>query len=144
MYSRINLSRTNYALERPNFDAKLMTNFDAHGLQMIYRDYCLHKKFPSVMPLFIEEFHYPQSTLIGYTYKDKLVGYTLMFTYNLQNVAAAQFAWDYKTPWLRIGIESIKHLCAYYKAESYEYIYLGGDEPYKRQIEGYELCGPMS
>ena len=144
MYSRIDLNKTNYNLVRPNFQSKVLDKFDDSELQKIYREYCLYKNFPSVMPLFIEEYRYPQADVVGYLYKEQLVGYTLMFKYNTLNVAAAQFAWNYKTSWLRIGIESLKHICAYYKLEGFEYLYLGGDEPYKRQIEGYELCGPMS
>ena len=144
MYSRINLAKTNYALAPPHFNTEVLTKFDPHLLQDIYRDYCLYKQFPSVMPLFIEEFWYEQADVIGYTYKGTLVAYTLMFRYNRANVAAAQFAWNYRQPWLRIGIESLKHLCAFYKSQSFNFLYLGGAEPYKQQLEGYELCGPMS
>ena len=31
----------------------------------------------------------------------------------------------------------------YYKEQGFAYLYLGGDEHYKRQIQGYEICPPM-
>ena len=29
------------------------------------------------------------------------------------------------------------------KDQGFDYMYLGGDEPYKRQLQGYEICPPM-
>ena len=144
MYSRIILERTNYELKIPFISARLLRNFNFEEMQQVYRTYCLYKRFPSVMPLFVEEYTYPQSHLHCYFESKSLVGFTLMFQYNKKNVAAAQFAWTYSNPWKRLGIKSLEYLCAYYKSEGFAYLYLGGDEPYKRQLEGYELCGPMS
>mgnify|MGYP003670538513 FL=1 len=143
MYARIKLKETNYTGTIPYITAKLERNFDADQMQKIYRDYCVYKRFPSVMPLFIDEYLYPQSDVMCYYDEDVMVGFTLMFKYNSRNVAAAQFAWNYHKPWMQLGIQSLEYICAWYKSQDFEYLYLGGDEPYKRQLQGYEICPPM-
>ena len=144
MYSRIILKHTYYKPQIPFIDAMLVRNFNFEKLQEVYRTYCLHKRFHSVMPLVIEEYTYPQSDLHCYFESEELAGFTLLFKYNTTNVAAAQFAWTYHKPWKQLGIKSLEYLCAYYKAQGYEYLYLGGHEIYKQQLQGYELCPPMS
>ena len=67
MYARIKLKETNYTGTIPRITVKLERNFNADQMQKIYRDYCVYKRFPSVMPLFIDEYLYPQSDVI-YTY----------------------------------------------------------------------------
>ena len=144
MYSRINLNATNYTSSIPFIDTNLVRNFDFDELQQVYRSYCIYKDFASVMPLFIEEYMYPQSDVHCYfESRVNLVGFTLMFKYNARNVAAAQFAWNYHKPWIQLGIKSLEYLCCYYKDQGFDYMYLGGDEPYKRQLQGYEICPPM-
>jgi hypothetical protein len=143
MYSRIKLVNTNYSNSIPFIKTTLIRSIDADIMQSIYRDYCLYKRFASVMPLFIEEYLYPQSDVIAYFDNEIIVGFTLMFKYNTNSVAAAQFAWNYHKPWMQLGIKSLEYLCWYYKEQGFAYLYLGGDEPYKRQIQGYEICPPM-
>jgi len=141
-YTRINLSKTNYNKSKLKIDARLITNPDPVELEKIYDTYVKYKKFSSVMPLFAEEYLYPQAEVFGYYDEDKLIAFSLMFRYNSKNVAALQFAWDYGNPKLRIGINSLKWECAHYKELGYDYIYLGDADPYKYQFDGFEILGP--
>ena len=43
---------------------------------------------------------------------------------------------------LVFGIKSLKHECALYKARGFKYLYLGGADEYKKQIDGFEILGP--
>lgn len=112
-------------------------------LQNIYKQYCSYKKFESVMPIFDSEFLDSANNIIAYYDEDTIVAFSLLRSYDSANVEAIQFAWDYKSPDLRLGIESLKHECAYYKSLGYEYLYLGQSEEYKNQIDGYEVLGTL-
>ena len=146
MHARINLEKTNYNINdicNIGIVAQLIRAFDASVLEEIYIDYCRYKQFESVMPLFQEEFFYPQTDIIAYYDEDVMVGFTMMFRYNTHSVAAAQFAWTYHKPEIRLGINSLHHICAYYKSEGYKYLYLGDAAEYKQSLDGFEICGPI-
>ena len=140
LYGRIDLSKTNYNV---TLEYKVLQHPDVERISSIYRDYCLYKQFESVMPLFREEFFYPQTDMIAYYDEDVIVGFTMMFRYNTHSVAAAQFAWTYHKPEIRLGINSLHHICAYYKSERYKYLYLGDAAEYKQSLDGFEICGPI-
>ena len=142
MYARINLDKTNYIEDDIDIDARLLRSPDTNELEKIYDTYVKYKKFSSVMPLFAEEYLYPQAEVFGYYDNNVLVAFSLMFRYNSKNVAALQFAWDYKNPKLRLGINSLKYECAYYKELGYDYIYLGDADAYKQHFAGFEVLGP--
>lgn len=112
-------------------------------LKEIYRRYCTYKKFESVVPLFEGMVFDKYTDVIGYYPDNKLAAFSLVKRYDRQNAEALQFAWDYVNPELRLGIESLKHECAYYKQQGYKYLYLGLADEYKSQIDGYELLGPI-
>jgi len=139
LYARINLSETNYDV---TLDMRYLIEPDTDKLEEIYDTYCKYKRFASVMPLFPEEYTYPQSDTWGYYHEDKLVAFSLMFRHNDKNVAALQFAWDYKNPKLRLGIKSLQCECAVYKNLGYDYLYLGDADEYKQNMDGFEICGP--
>ena len=141
-YARIDLSKTNYDklkdgtwgfIEYPDIDQ----------LNDIYRTYCRHKRFKSVMPIFPSEYTDPSNELIGYIHKDDLVAFSLIKIFDKENAECVQFAWDYANPELRLGIESLKHECAWYKQCGYKYLYLGGADEYKKQFDGFEILGPL-
>ena len=95
------------------------------------------------MPFFKEQYQQINSEIIGYYSKDILVAYSLILKYPSQkSVMAEQFAWDYKEPSLRLGINSLYHECEFYKTQGYEFMYLGEHSDYKSEVEGYELLGP--
>jgi hypothetical protein len=121
LYARIDLSQTNYSTI-PNH--KRLEERNIAELDNIYTQYCKHKRFKSVMPIFDTE--YLSYDLIGYYDNNELVAFSLLRCYDTDNVEAIQFAWDYRNPKLRLGIESLKNECALYKQKGYKYLYLGG------------------
>jgi hypothetical protein len=44
---------------------------------------------------------------------------------------------------MRLGIESMKTECAIYKARGFEYLYLEQANLYKKDIDGFEILGPL-
>ena len=139
MYARINLEETNYSVMD---NCKLLENPDPEELERIYNEYCVYKRFKSVMPIFPEEYTADHTNVLAYYDEDKIVAFSLIHLYNSSNIEAVQFAWDYKNPRLRLGIESLKSECAYYKSQGYKYFYLGGADEYKSGIDGFEILGP--
>jgi len=112
-------------------------------LQNIYRKYCNHKQFESVVPLFAGMIFDKYTDVIGYFPDSKFCAFSLVKRYDRENAESLQFAWDYIEPELRLGIESIKHECAFYKKQGYKYLYLGLADEYKSQIDVYERLGPI-
>jgi hypothetical protein len=137
-YCRINLEETNY----DTIDFKILKEFDYRVLDKIYTEYCKHKKFKSVMPLFESELTNVSSEIIGYYDLTELVGFSYIKKYDSVSVEGVQFAWDYKNPDLRLGIRSLKSECAYYKSLGFKHYYLGHPDNYKKQIKGFEILGP--
>lgn len=135
-YARIDLEKTNYEL---TLDFELDPYPDVYELQEIYMKYCHYKKFDSVMPIFDSEFDDLANDVITYKDKGKTVAFSLIRRYDWQNVEAIQFAWDYENPQLRLGIESLKNECAFYKHQQFRYLYIGGADEYKNEIDGFEI-----
>jgi hypothetical protein len=137
IYARIDLSKTNYTV-LPN--SKVLIDPDIQQLEHIYNDYCVYKKFRSVMPIFPEEYTDERNDVIGYYDCDDLVAFSLVRKYDTENAEAVQFAWNYAKPELKLGIAS----CALYQSQGFRYYYLGGADEYKRQIDGFEILGPRT
>jgi hypothetical protein len=137
-YCRIDLSKTDY---RPLNNYQYLYQFDINKLNQIYKVYCEHKQFTSVMPIFDTQYHDEHTDVIGYYDNTELVAFSLVRTYDQHNAEALQFAWNYENPKLRLGIESLKNECALYKARGFEYLYLGQADEYKSQLDGFELLG---
>ena len=110
----------------------------------IYRQYCEHKQFDSVMPLFEQQFRDVGTEIVGYFSNRRLVAFSLIKLYDRDNAEAVQFAWDYANPKLRLGIESLKNECSIYKERGYKYLYLGQADDYKSQLDGYEILGRLN
>jgi len=142
IYARINLKHTNYILLQDNW--QIIRNPDITVLNIIYDTYCSYKKFKSYMPIFDSEYLDTKSDIIGYFYDQVLVAFSLIKKHDNNNVEAVQFAWTYNNLKLRLGITSLKHECAYYKQQGYQFFYLGEANEYKSQIDGYEILGPKS
>lgn len=139
-YARVDLKKTNYKLVE-NF--KLITDPNIDLLNEIYKEYCRFKMFTSVVPIFENQYRDPNTDIFGYFSNEQLVAFTMVRRQDNLNVENYQFAWDYKEPKLRLGIESLKNECAYYKHYGYRYMYLGYDDTYKSELDGYELLGPI-
>jgi len=138
-YARIDLSQTNYSVLT---NCKLLKNPNIDELNEIYKKYCRYKGFKSVMPMFDND--YLQNDIIGYyDEEDKLVAFSCIMIQDHESVEALQFAWDYETPKLHLGIKSLRNECAIYKNKGYRYLYLGEAHTYKKQIKGFEILGPI-
>ncbi len=146
-YARINLQQTNYPMmpfSNENGCAVISPgSVNTEDLQRIYKAYCQHKKFRSVMPIFDSEFIDAKNRVFGYYVNSKLVAFSLLRIYDITNVEAVQFAWDYVDTSLNLGIESLKHECASFKEAGFKYYYLGGADEYKKQFDGFEILGPV-
>lgn len=134
---RIALERTDYSTLA---EAKLLKKsaIRLHRLEQIFYKYCEHKKFTSVQPLFPVEFLSDETDVIEYSHDSVTVAFSILRKYSRKDVEAVQFAWDYASPRLRLGIRSLEHECAFYKSLGYEYLYLGESAPYKEKMQGYE------
>jgi len=141
-FARINLTRTMY---EPTVSWQYIVDRDPHTLDQldqIYRQYCNHKRFASVMPMFHSRYTDPMADVIGYYDQDQLVAWSLIRRFDNRNALCDQFAWNYHNPRLRLGIETMKTECAIYRARGFEYLYLEQAHLYKQEIDGFELLGP--
>ena len=135
-FCKINLEKTNY---KTYANARFISNdFKSIAkLNIIYYNYCKHKQFKSVMPIF--DIEYKENDIIGYYDQNQLVAFSMIGVYDNENIENYQFAWDYVQPKLRLGINSLKHECAYYKSLGFKHYYLGLYDDYKAQFQGFEL-----
>ena len=139
-FARIDLSKnTDQATVRWAY----LTDPDIPVLNDIYRTYCIYKHFASVMPIFDSQYCDPDTDVIGYYDNDLLVAFSLIKRYDNENALCAQFAWNYKKPKLRLGIESLRTECAIYRERGFRYLYLDQAHLYKQGITGFELLGPI-
>jgi hypothetical protein len=139
-FARIDLSKTNY---ESTVKWEYLHEPDIPKLNQIYRDYCVHKRFASVMPIFDSRYTDPATDVIGYYDGDQLAAFSLIRRHDDKNALCDQFAWNYCNPQLRLGIETMKTECAIYKARGFEYLYLEQAHLYKSQIDGFEILGPL-
>ena len=140
LYARVYLNKTNYA-ELNNY--KFIKDPNIQQLNNLYSKYCRHKKFRSVMPIFDSEYTDVNTDVIGYYNNDILVAFSLIKRYSNTEAECVQFAWDYVDPGLQLGISSLKNECAIYKRLGFRYLYLGGADEYKKNINGFEILGPV-
>ena len=139
-FARIDLSKTNYNID---VEWMYMTRPDISALNTIYRDYCIYKKFSSVMPIFDSRYTDPMTDVIGYYDQARLVAFSLIKRYDEHNALCDQFAWTYHNPKMRMGIETMKTECAIYKTRGFKYLYLEQAHLYKSEIDGFEILGPL-
>jgi hypothetical protein len=139
-FARIDLTKTTY---QPTVDWEYLREPNIPQLRDIYRTYCIYKHFASVMPLFDSQFTDPGTDVIGYRENGELVAFSLMKRYDTENVLASQFAWNYRNPRTRLGVESLKTECAIYRDRGYKFLYLDQAHLYKQGLEGFEILGPI-
>ena len=139
-YARINLVKTTY---QPTVTWQYLHQPDIAELKDIYRTYCIYKHFASVMPLFDSQFTDPGTDVVGYYENNQLVAFSLMKRYDTENVLASQFAWTYRDPRTRLGIESLKTECAIYRERGFKFLYLDQAHLYKQGLEGFEILGTL-
>ena len=139
-FARIVLDQTTY---EPTVAWEYLHEPNTAQLQDIYRTYCIYKHFASVMPLFDSQFTDPATDVIGYQEQGELVAFSLMRRLDTENVLASQFAWTYRNPRTRLGVESLKTECAIYRDRGYKFLYLDQAHLYKQGLEGFEILGPQ-
>ena len=142
-FAKIDLSKTNY---EPTIQWQYITSREPDVLTQlddIYRNYCIYRRFVSVMPMFHSRYHDPMADLIGYYDADRLVAWSLIRRFDQHNAQCDQFAWTYHQPKLRMGIETMKTECAIYKQRGFKYLYLEQAHLYKSEIDGFEILGIM-
>ena len=141
IYARIRLQATDYTADSVTWSFIQDPNVDQ--LNSIYRRYCEHKKFQSVMPIFASEYTDPRNDIIGYWQDQELVAFSIIRRYDHVNAEAVQFAWTYSNPKSRLGVESLKTECAIYRDRGFDYLYLDQADDYKREIQGFEILGVL-
>ena len=139
-FARINLAENT---DQVSVDWAYIRKPNILELKDIYRTYCIYKHFASVMPLFDNQFTDPDTDVLGYYDAGKLVAFSLIKRYDNENALCAQFAWNYRNPKLRLGIQSLQTECAIYRERGFKYLYLDQAHLYKQGITGFELLGPL-
>ena len=139
-FARINLEKNT---DQVAVKWAYLKNPNVAELQDIYRTYCIYKHFASVMPLFDSQFTDPDTDVLGYYDNELLVAFSIIKRYDDENALCAQFAWNYRNPKLRLGIESLRTECAIYRERGFKYLYLDQAHLYKQGITGFELLGPL-
>lgn len=141
-FARIDLAKTNYT-ESVTWSYLSKSDYMIGKCQEIYRKYCEHRKFTSVMPMFAQRFRETCADVLGYYDGGNLVAFSLIRRFDDENALCDQFAWTYHRPRMRLGIESMKTECAIYRARGFRYLYLEQAHDYKQEIEGFEILGPI-
>jgi len=139
-FGRIDLQYTTYTRD---LDAELLDPVPVNDVLRVYRDYCLHKHFQSVMPMLPSRLTAPGTEIIGYRHQDLLVAWSMYRLWDDDNILSDHFAWDYRHPRLRLGIRSIETECAIYRDRGYRWMYFESVEPYMLDLQGFEIMGPM-
>jgi hypothetical protein len=139
-FGRIQLTQTSY---KQSIDCEILNPVPINEVQRVYRDYCLHKHFLSVMPLVEGRLTDNNTQIIGYRDQGRLVAWSMYRIWDQHNILSDHFAWDYRNPRLRLGVKSLENECAIYRDLGYRYMYFEAVEPYMMDIEGFEILGPM-
>jgi hypothetical protein len=142
-FARIDLAKTEYT-ESVTWNYLSKSDYMIAKCQDIYRAYCAHKRFASVMPMFPSRFRDPMADVLGYYAGGNLVAFSLIRRFDDHNALCDQFAWTYHEPRLRLGIETMKTECAIYRARGFRYLYLEQAHLYKQEIEGFEILGAIT
>ena len=139
-FGRINLELTQYVID---LDWQYLDPPPVNDLQRVYRDYCLHKHFQSVMPMIAGRFTAPGTEIIGYHHNTRLVAWSMYRVWDEHNVLSDHFAWDYRNPRQRLGVRSIENECAIYRDRGFRWMYFESVEPYMLDLQGFETLGAM-
>jgi hypothetical protein len=140
--TRCNLKKTDYKMYNDN-RYKCLEDASKRPVEVIeklYEDYCNYKNFND---LFYNEVNYwLKCDVLMMYYNINCVAWSKLRLYTENALEAVLFTWDYKTPELKIGINSLKHELAWAKKNGFKYMYLGpGYESgsiYKANINGFE------
>jgi hypothetical protein len=141
-FGRIDLQQTDY-VQHTDLTFAVLDPVPVAAVQQVYHDYCAHKRFQSVMPMVAGRLTAPDTEIIGYYNNERLVAWSMYRVWDNKNILSDHFAWDYRHPRLRLGINSIENECAIYRDRGYRYMYFEAVEPYMLDLQGFEILGPL-
>ena len=140
-FGRIFLASTSYSQQ---LDCEVLDPVPVQEVLRVYREYCLHRHFQSVMPMVPGRLTATDTEIMGYhDATGKLIAWSMYRIWDSQNILSDHFAWDYRDPRLRLGIRSIENECAIYRDRGYRWMYFESVEPYMLDLQGFEIMGPM-
>jgi len=140
-FGRINLEHTQY---ESALDWQYLDPVPVPDVLRVYRDYCRHKHFQSVIPMIPGRLTASDTEIIGYHDKDRLVAWSMYRIWDTENILSDHFAWDYRDPGLRLGIRTIQNECAIYRDRGFRWMFFESVEPYMLDMQGFEILGPMA
>lgn len=140
-FGRIDLDKTNYSSS--DLEWQILNPVPVESVQQVYRDYCAHKHFQSVMPMIAGRLTAPDTEIVGYHDQSRLVAWSMYRVWDDHNILSDHFAWDYRNPRLRLGIVSIMNECAIYRDRGYRWMYFEAVEPYMLDMQGFEILGQI-
>jgi len=139
-FARIDLDKTQYQV---SLDHQLLDPVPVDDVLRVYRAYCAHKNFHSVMPMIPGRFLVPGTEVWGYQDNNKLVAWSMCRVWDQHSVVCDHHAWDYRNPKLRLGIRSFENECALYRERGFRFMYFESIAPYMFNIDGFEILGPL-
>lgn len=139
-FGRIDLEATMYTMD---LDHEILDPVPVNDVLRVYRDYCMHKHFQSVMPMIPGRLTADQTEIIGYRDQGRLVAWSMYRIWDDHNILSDHHAWDYRNPRLRLGIRSLENECAIYRDRGYRYMYFESVEPYMLDLDGFEILGAL-
>jgi hypothetical protein len=139
-FGRIDLTATTYVTD---LSWQYLDPVPVSEVQRVYREYCLHKHFQSVMPMLAGRLTASDTEIIGYRDQSRLVAWSMYRIWDRDNVLSDHFAWDYRDPRLRLGIRSVQNECAIYRERGFRWMYFESVEPYMLDLQGFEILGGM-
>jgi hypothetical protein len=139
-FGRIDLDKTTYNI---TLNAHLLNPVAIKEINRVYAEYCLYKKFKSVIPMIAGRFAIPNTETFGYFEQDQLIAWSMYRIWDDKNIVADHHAWNYRNPQLRMGIRSLQNECAIYRNRGYQYMYFESIEPYMYNLQGFEILGSL-
>jgi hypothetical protein len=139
-FARIDLGEITASAD---LDCELLNPVPVDDILQVYRAYCLHKHFHSVMPMLPGRFFVPGTEVWGYRDQDKLVAWSMYRVWDQHSVVCDHHAWDYRNPGLRLGIRSFQNECAIYRDRGFKFMYFESVAPYMFDMPGFKILGPM-
>lgn len=137
-FGRIDLTKTTYSV---TLDAQLLNPVPIDDIDRVYKAYCLHKKFKSIMPMIPGRFSVPGTEVFGYYKQDRLIAWSMYRIWDNRSVVIDHHAWDYSNPSLRLGLKSLQNECAIYRNRGYQFMYFESFEPYMFKLQEFEILG---
>jgi hypothetical protein len=140
IFAKIDLDQVTY---QASINCELLNPVPINDIQRIYRAYCAHKHFHSVMPMVPGRFSVPGTEVWGYRDNNQLVAWSMYRIWDQHSVVCDHHAWDYRNPRLRLGILSFQNECAVYRDRGFKTMYFESVAPYMFDIQGFKLLGPL-